>query len=615
MKANNLTPSERERITRGLVDLRSISRHLVPFEAHRLRRPRVLWLNDRWFLHRGADIGDDEVRRRVCALVLDDFAFAVRTDDADAQDFTDEVATLFADRYGSNSGLFAHGGSGRAAAIGHFHVKGVGITPLVGAGVDRAHSHGCASLDVALREAIYGEVSDIEFPHGAIPVIALIDTGLAFDSTPSREGESRKLRRALIVRPSIVRPAHLQRAPAFLKSVTGYANRQIDDVQRTKEFMAALFARDGLLQRARPAYDLVGFFRIIAQQVAFGQIHRLYNGGYFSSNLTIDGELVDFGNMHVFANWANAQVLDADGGFGRELDVVHGTIRSLVFYHNKYLPEGCVPASENAILKAMLAAYDEAFDRECLRAWGLEGQHRSGVLAEIPRAVRSVFARQQGTTVNVSHGESSDLPSLHDTIVGARADASTASAIERIDRALRVYFEPMAQAPQRRRSAWATAARILKPRDAIVRDRLREKIAALLAAYPLETTIPATAIANLVTACVDASRRCWDALPPDLSVTAHRYDATSSALRCVDLAGATHVLLQGRRIDDALHYFRQRVPLRDARDAVAWNGEFDWTACVRMDATRGDDIRLGRHVVQVPAMTVEYEPPAAMFTG
>src|SRR5206468_820219 len=111
------------------------------------------------------------------------------------------LLTFHADRYGATSGS-AHGGSGRVGTNGPFNVKGLGRTPLASTMSDWQHSHGCLWLEEAVREAIYSEVADAEFPHGAVPVVAIIGTGIRHELEDGAVGE-----RALLVRPSFLRLA------------------------------------------------------------------------------------------------------------------------------------------------------------------------------------------------------------------------------------------------------------------------------------------------------------------------------------------------------------------------------------------------------------------------
>ena len=64
------------------------------------------------------------------------------------------------------------------------------------------------SLEDGIREAIYSEVCAQEFPHGSIPMIAILDTGLTFSSPDATEIFDQGARRCIVIRPSTIRAAH-----------------------------------------------------------------------------------------------------------------------------------------------------------------------------------------------------------------------------------------------------------------------------------------------------------------------------------------------------------------------------------------------------------------------
>src|SRR5262249_51128628 len=141
------------------------------------------------------------------------------------------------------------------------------------------------------------------------------------------------------VRPAIARIAHAERAPLFLHSLTGYSNSQLDDARRTRDVVQRWSTRGtgrGPVDQAMP--ELPELVSRIAEQVAFGQVHRLFSGGYFSSNLSVGGALLDFGGMRALPNWVNARTLDGVVGFGDEMKIVYKLIESLAFYFKKYRP-------------------------------------------------------------------------------------------------------------------------------------------------------------------------------------------------------------------------------------------------------------------------------------
>lgn len=184
------------------------------FTAQRLKFARVAWLNERaWFL-RGVDVSRLDIMRLLCEELIRNFAFVTprleRLPSVDAPFLSDDSETFSADRYGGSFGTI-HGGSGRCGSRLGLSVKGIGATPLCSDEADWYHKHGCMWLEEAIREAVLGEIAALEFPHGAVPTLAIIDTGIRV----VREDGSREAPRALVIRPEALRVAHMERSIFF----------------------------------------------------------------------------------------------------------------------------------------------------------------------------------------------------------------------------------------------------------------------------------------------------------------------------------------------------------------------------------------------------------------
>ena len=512
----------------GSDQLGDISTHaLVPFKAARLTKARVIWLNRRWFAEKGLPLDEPDTRQRVEQWMLEKFAYAV-VDQTQPDSFSrEDSCTLFADRYGSNSGYFPHGGSGRAAVFGGFSVKGVGATPLVGSGVNREHSHGCASLNVAIRETIYSEVFDLEFPHGAVPTVALLDAGAVFESS-SRPGVF--LQRALIVRPSQMRLAHLQRAPGLLDPIDGHCNSQIEDAARTRDYVAE-FERRSAAAATETHKFLATLFGNLAAQAAFGQVHRLYSGGYFSSNLAVSAALMDFGNAYALPNWRNGRVLDHDLGFGRELHTLNATSISLDFFFQKYSSASYVKSSRGEVISA---AHLRAFSSEILRVWGLKEDQNDSTADRVIEESRSFFRAQQRQVVNYSKGQSSEPWSFS----GHAHSQTFRDYVARVCRIAKVIEHADVPSPVGTADL-LTARRYLSPRSPLDRSVLQESISAYIA-QSLHAS--SAAYEAFIDSVVNMSRRHWPRLPTDLVSLRHAYAGGVSILDCIDRASRKKVL-------------------------------------------------------------------------
>ncbi|WP_426933647.1 hypothetical protein [Xanthomonas arboricola] len=342
---------------------------LVSFPTRRLRGAAVVWMNNGWFLEKGIDLTTPSTYDRVADWLVNEFAFCVYGDRGHIADFDATKKEFYADRYGTTEGTSPHGGSGRVGISGQFQVKGIGITPLVGSGAHVDHSHGALSLQEAILEAVYSEIAAREFPFGAIPVIAVLDTGFGEDL----DGSGKHIRRALLIRPLAIRAAHAERAPLFLRSVRGFANSQKEDANRVRQISEA-WSR-GFDSRALASLDPLKFFiSRVVQQIAFTNVHRFFSGGFFSSNVSVSGEIIDFGNMHVLPDWGSAEVAGGAVMFGTEQVLFKRIIRSITFSFLKY----AIPDlfSEFADICAKMQAYADKqftkyFRRECLSIFSL----------------------------------------------------------------------------------------------------------------------------------------------------------------------------------------------------------------------------------------------------
>lgn len=266
----------------------------VPVVLQRLKSARLLWLDrkaaisDPTYAELGSDMESYESK------LLETCAYAVPVS-GDQFDPTDQIVA-YADRYGG-LGIGDNGGSGRAAVIGSYLVKGVGRTSLISAGTDSNHASGGAYLEEAVRETIYCEVVRAEHPHSAVPVLAIIDTGIEHDFGFKIE------RRVLLVRPCFIRPAHYLRAITYM---SGNPTEGALDHARVKHMF-------------RQTVELIGKQEFIdrystlwinwAAQLAYGFIHRLVHGSYSESNICFDGKMLDFGATSAVPSWGDAALM------------------------------------------------------------------------------------------------------------------------------------------------------------------------------------------------------------------------------------------------------------------------------------------------------------------
>lgn len=575
-----LTGDEIARLEAGLPRLSDWGAELlVPFVARRLARATVAWLNERWFLERGIDVTRAATRARACAWLVDELGYQV-PDPGDPDDaYRPEERTFHADRYGG-SGHVPHGGSGRAGLAGCFQAKGIGPTPLVGDVRAWSYSHGRAWLEEGVREAICAEVAAAEMPHGALPVVAVLDAGLRHRLPSGELGE----RRALIVRPAALRLAHFERAPMFRAGDPGGERQTSEtaDVDRVRGAIAAL--RAGLEGAPAPGLRVRGLAEAlerVAEQAAFGQVHRLCHGGYLTSNVTLNGELLDFGSFRSVGDWSKVLPLDNMPGFGDELLLLVPAIQSLCFFFRKYGAGAAAAPPERELLVRARRALDSRFDRECLRIWGMEEETGDAARA-VAAAMREYFAAQQRRIGSFQMGlvpVQGWLGDQLDAIDRPAAGSLERQILARIDDALAARRGSRDEAGHR--LARMTAARLLLPRPALYRERLQGWLWDRLGGQRSPEPPEPDAVAAAVRWTLSSSRRHWPLLARGLAVTAQVSTGASSALLCRDVAAGSPCLwVEGVRAADRVclfgrwHAADELAARHAASDGARWAGRF-----------------------------------------
>lgn len=272
----------------------------IQVPVNRLSQPKILWLNLREAEQdiRFVDLNRDQ--KRYEALLIDLCGFVKIDAETPLELFGTDTAMAFADRYGGD-GIGKNGGSGRAGLLNGYYVKGLGRTDLVSSLTDRDHASGGAFLEEAVRETIYGEITALEFPHGGVSTLAIIDTGIEKHwSSGSRSHE----RRVLLIRRQFLRPAHFVRASNF---VSRTANSGLMDRHRVEANLKNIFeSASNPWSFNKMLARLAGN---IAEQLAYGYIHLLVHGSPTLSNMTLSGQLVDFGAASSVPGWENVATM------------------------------------------------------------------------------------------------------------------------------------------------------------------------------------------------------------------------------------------------------------------------------------------------------------------
>jgi hypothetical protein len=365
----------------------------VPVPLARLAAPRLLWLNRRVMrldpqFQAGFSEGDyAQHLLRQCAFVVIEEPSSVASDTG--------RATGMADRYGG-TGIGRNGGSGRAVFINGYHLKGVGRTPLVSVLTDRAHASGGAYLEECVREAVLSELVDAEFPSGAVPVLAIIETGEVqvwqTDAGPKPE------RRCLLVRPAFLRPAHFVRATDFISVNPREGALDAWRVAQTSAAARDFFGQDALTSHWH------SFWLRWAEQLAYAYVHRLSHGGNTESNIALDGRLLDFGAMTALPSWARIQTMQGGPPAGLDMLFVVQALQAAAPALARFIDASMAsPQVLSALLSQAAAHYHQTVMREVLRVLGLsrlqsarllQSEQGRPVTAAINRLVMH-FAREQ----------------------------------------------------------------------------------------------------------------------------------------------------------------------------------------------------------------------------
>ena len=608
--SQDLASGEIAGLEEGLPCLANWSRAaLVPFIAHRLCSASVAWINRRWFLERGFNLAEESTLCQVKRWLLDEFAWCVRCGDSG---FASDSRTLWADRYGSTDGKSPHGGSGRVATLGCFQAKGIGQTPLVGEGAKAGHTHGCLSLAECLREAIWAEIAAAEFPHGAVPAIAVLDTGLDFSSPDVNDQYEQDVRRGILIRPAVIRPAHAERAPLFKHPVAEFTNRQSDDVMRTREVVQRWASETPMSDKQMGA--LGRFAQSVAEQIAFGQVHRLFSGGYFSSNVSIQGCLLDFGNMHALPNWARVQVHSKSPGLGDEMRLFPVVLGSLAFYFTKYGPNRDAEGLAKQLLVWTTSAYELAWRRysgSLFQAESLKGNMQE----TLHGILRQYFREQQRYRVKYRFGvakqESAlkDAAWLHDALVDEAFPANTSE--RRVLNQILAHIRANGNDPY---VALCTAARLLMPRASVDRRHTLDTLARAVRQSASTTSLRTIALDVIVAEAVSGARRHWANLPIGYAVIAHTAREGSSGLLCAKHADEPRTAwLEGICSGPAnLHWLDHRLGRSDFRGLeFHQSGTQWWAMCPAREGKGGGwTARLASGEIPLPKADVSYSSPA-----
>ncbi|MGY4106330.1 hypothetical protein [Aeromonas encheleia] len=265
----------------------------IPFETTRNDNCNIIWINNAYCHENNINV-DDFIKHleEEYFYVTDDYTTKSRLNLNDKKIF-------YADCYGSRYQA-ANGGSARCGYDGKYQVKGIGRTPLCAENIDIHHSTGKLTVSDACLEAIWGEICNIYFPFGSVRTLAVISTGELL-STDYNIGLESTQECALTIREFFIRPAHLERNIFFrpslgLESLIEYESTRVLDAQKKV-----------LLSNGEDKSQAVidGFQLKLAEVISFSRLACIPHGSITSSNICLNGKVIDFGTMTSVPGYKN----------------------------------------------------------------------------------------------------------------------------------------------------------------------------------------------------------------------------------------------------------------------------------------------------------------------
>lgn len=308
----------------------------IPFEVNRLRNASVYWVNSDLVKDEFPEckkLSDEEIQQ----FLLDNFAFMVPPSNIDFDYyFTEETKIYNAERYGSH-GETCNGGGVRCGNYRNVQVKGAGKNPLANEYMDFWHTHGSASLEESVRESVWGEFFHENAPFGAARILAIITTGMDIDFDYSYgELDGTSPPGALMLRQTIVRPAHFERAMYFNSNLPF-------DFYRVQENCEKLEEITGVGNSTVFIEHQINYFAYLA---AWLKVNRISHGAITTGNIGVDGILIDFGTATTFLDHGNYLISKGFPPFWGDHAYFSNILKTLSFYLNKYTNDALLNADD-----------------------------------------------------------------------------------------------------------------------------------------------------------------------------------------------------------------------------------------------------------------------------
>ncbi len=221
-----------------------------------------------------------------------------------------DTRVMLAERYGGE-GVGRNGGGARCGLDGTLQIKGIGKNPLAGEDNHFWHSHGGCALELAVREAIWGEVCHTALPYGGARAYAIVSTNTEVPY-PSHQGR-RDARRALLYRQPKLRPAHFLRSIFFspAPAMRGLPTDSVRTMFAVEKFWHAMQTMGIMREDCHEDNAIDEILRRSAQQIATARAKKLMHGGLSPSNIALDGAWLDYDTITTVSDYGRVIM----GGF------------------------------------------------------------------------------------------------------------------------------------------------------------------------------------------------------------------------------------------------------------------------------------------------------------
>lgn len=282
--------------------------------------------------------------------------------------------SAWAEGYGG-VGVGVNGGGGRVGLVDAVQYKGIGPTPLVGAGQPYFHAYGGASLEEAVLEVLWSRVIASALPHGAVPCYGVVLVGSMVDRKFPRRNQSKTSPRAMVARAPAWRWGHAMRSVWFRRS-SSRADAEFD-VRRTRAGVRGIarLGTEPLISLEDVACWLQLALARQARQVGTARAARLMHGSLTPSNVTWDGAWMDFaGGASTVSDFGPVVLPRGAPDFMNEERVLLDSLADFLFYLQKYLPAARgVGELSQPLRQGFSSEIQRSFEEGLLRLSGWDG--------------------------------------------------------------------------------------------------------------------------------------------------------------------------------------------------------------------------------------------------